>query len=178
MSRNWSRRLHLRSTCDQQYNNLHVTVQSSEHAASNEAADRTPISQPSGKKKRSRVEKEQENVPMNPDSETKEEIPVSKRKRNPPLPSDTAEEFQESSYAYETEDISAEVQRRLRIKEETRRKKENMKPDKRKRDSLLSNESSSPGGHKPQKKRVRVESELKSMVSGQGGQRKAKRQKQ
>ncbi|KAF7178532.1 hypothetical protein CNMCM7691_007231 [Aspergillus felis] len=49
--------------------------------------------------------------------------------------------------ALETEDISEEVQRRLKIKEE-RRKKRDAKPEKRKRDSLASNGSasaSSPG---------------------------------
>lgn len=53
----------------------------------------------------------------------------------------------------ETEDISEEVQRRLRIKEE-QRKKRNAKPEKRKRDSLASNGStSSPGtASRPRKK--------------------------
>lgn len=56
----------------------------------------------------------------------------------------------------DTEDISGEVQRRLKIKEEKRRKKE-AKPEKRKRgrerDSLGSNGSaSSLGGAKPRKR--------------------------
>lgn len=54
----------------------------------------------------------------------------------------------------ETEDISDEVQRRLEIKEEQRRKRDS-KPEKRKRerDSLASNSSTlSTGGTKPRKK--------------------------
>ncbi|KAF4155442.1 hypothetical protein CNMCM6936_009020 [Aspergillus lentulus] len=61
--------------------------------------------------------------------------------------------------ALETEDISEEVQRRLKIKEE-RRKKRDAKPEKRKRDSLASNGSasaSSPGGvARPRKKKVKA----------------------
>ncbi|KAF7521003.1 hypothetical protein PCG10_008573 [Penicillium crustosum] len=55
-----------------------------------------------------------------------------------------------------TEDISAEVQRRLKIKEERRLKKENPKADKRKRDSLMSNEGESPLAYKPGKKRLKL----------------------
>ncbi|RHZ63054.1 uncharacterized protein CDV56_105114 [Aspergillus thermomutatus] len=59
----------------------------------------------------------------------------------------------------ETEDISEEVQRRLKIKEE-RRKKRDAKPEKRKRDSLASNGSataSSPGVvSRPRKKKVKT----------------------
>ncbi|KAJ6051553.1 uncharacterized protein N7446_006185 [Penicillium canescens] len=60
-----------------------------------------------------------------------------------------------------TEDISAEVQRRLKIKEEQRRKKDNPKPDKRKRESLASNEATSPSVPRPKKKRVRMGNERK-----------------
>lgn len=68
--------------------------------------------------------------------------------------------------ALETEDISEEVQRRLKIKEE-RRKKRDAKAEKRKRDSLASNGSasaSSPGGvARPRKKKV------KTSGAGEGG---------
>lgn len=68
--------------------------------------------------------------------------------------------------ALETEDISEEVQRRLKIKEE-RRKKRDAKPEKRKRDSLASNGSasaSSPGGvSRPRRKKV------KTSGAGEGG---------
>lgn len=59
----------------------------------------------------------------------------------------------------ETEDISAEVQRRLEIKEEQRRKRYNAKPEKRKRDSLASNASiSSPGeAARPKRKKFKTE---------------------
>lgn len=64
----------------------------------------------------------------------------------------------------ETEDISAEVQRRLQIMEERRRKKESeQQPEKRKRESVASNESfSSSGGgggsssSRPKKRRARL----------------------
>jgi hypothetical protein len=48
----------------------------------------------------------------------------------------------------------------LRIKEERRRKKENSQPEKRKRDSMISNESTSPGPSRHRKKRARVGDEL------------------
>ncbi|KAF4292934.1 hypothetical protein KXW65_008157 [Aspergillus fumigatus] len=70
--------------------------------------------------------------------------------------------------ALETEDISEEVQRRLKIKEE-RRKKRDAKAEKRKRDSLASNGSASaspPGGvARPRKKKV------KTSGAGEGGKR-------
>ncbi|KAF4223465.1 hypothetical protein CNMCM8980_002162 [Aspergillus fumigatiaffinis] len=72
--------------------------------------------------------------------------------------------------ALETEDISEEVQRRLKIKEERRRKRD-AKPEKRKRDSLASNGSasaSSPGGGaRPKKKKV------KTSGAGEGGRAEA-----
>ncbi|TPR06733.1 hypothetical protein CAN33_0024050 [Aspergillus niger] len=48
-----------------------------------------------------------------------------------------------SPVSVETEDISEEVQRRLRIKEEQRKRRGTPKADKRKRDSLTSNGSTS-----------------------------------
>ena len=59
--------------------------------------------------------------------------------------------------ALETEDISEEVQRRLEIKEEQRRKRSS-KPDKRKRDSVTSTGSTSPGGILKPKKKTKTES--------------------
>ncbi|OJJ51241.1 hypothetical protein ASPZODRAFT_12080 [Penicilliopsis zonata CBS 506.65] len=60
--------------------------------------------------------------------------------------------------SWDTEDISEEVQRRLKIKEE-RRKQRNSKSEKRKRESLTSNGSvaSSVGPSKPKKKKARTE---------------------
>lgn len=56
-----------------------------------------------------------------------------------------------------TEDISEEVNRRLKIKEE-RRKKNDYVSEKRKRESITSNESGSPRGRvvKPRAKRMRL----------------------
>lgn len=67
-----------------------------------------------------------------------------------------------TSTSLETEDISAEVQRRLKIKEEQRRKRETPKQDKRKRDSLASNDgASSSTTTRPQKKRAKMDSARK-----------------
>ncbi|RMJ23136.1 hypothetical protein PHISP_05980 [Aspergillus sp. HF37] len=79
-----------------------------------------------------------------------------------------------------TEDISEEVERRLRIKEERRKKDYNyIKPAKRKRDSLTSNESKSPRGRAVQprtkKPRVRYTTEgdhLKGDGAGHGAKRR------
>lgn len=99
------------------------------------------------------------------------EAPASKRMRNPDMPPDFPDE---PEHFYEPEDISAEVQRRLRIKEERRRKKGNTQSEKRKRESLLSNESFSSTGYKPHKKRARVGNDAVDQESHS----KTKRQRQ
>lgn len=79
-----------------------------------------------------------------------------------------------------TEDISEEVNRQLRIKEERRKKDYNyIKPAKRKRDSLASNESRSPRGRAAQprtkKPRVRYSTEgdrMKGDGAGCGAKRR------
>ena len=70
---------------------------------------------------------------------------VPKRKRvDKTIPG--ADEDVRNATSVETEDISEEVQRRLKIKEEQRKKRGASKADKRKRDSMTSNGSaSSPG---------------------------------
>lgn len=85
-----------------------------------------------------------------------ENPPATKRRRDA-----ASHDNENSPAAEETEDISEEVQRRLRIQEERRRKKESVKPEKRKRESLLSNESTSPGMNRPKRKRVRSGEESK-----------------
>ncbi|KAJ5993280.1 hypothetical protein N7451_009004 [Penicillium sp. IBT 35674x] len=105
------------------------------------------------RRKRSRTDKDIE--PRVPNAPT-DDARASKRKRDISsyqLPIDTPD-------ANETEDISEEVQRRLRIKEERRRKKESSQPEKRKRDSMISNESTSPGPSRHRKKRIRVGDEM------------------
>jgi hypothetical protein len=70
------------------------------------------------------------------------------------------------------------VQRRLQIKEEQRRKKDNPKPDKRKRESLASNEATSPVASRPKKKRVRTGDERNrggELVEDGSGSRKRRR---
>lgn len=86
---------------------------------------------------------------------------ASKRRRDP-IEEHTTSAPYASPGSPETEDISAEVQRRLRIREERRRKKENAKPEKRKRESLASNDGASSGGANHRKKRARrTSSDLK-----------------
>ena len=85
---------------------------------------------------------------------------IPKRKRTGrSIPGDDEDVRNVTPVSMETEDISEEVDRRLRIKEELRRKKD-AKPQKRKRESLASNESShsSPRGElvKPRAKRAKV----------------------
>lgn len=109
-------------------------------------------------KKRRRVSRENDTSR----SETTDEVRAPKRYRDsssqPPSGQDfTGQEEYITSTSLGTEDISAEVQRRLKIKEEQRRKKENPKPDKRKRDSLASNDGASPAISRPRKKRARME---------------------
>ncbi|KAJ5239248.1 hypothetical protein N7468_003867 [Penicillium chermesinum] len=73
----------------------------------------------------------------------------------------------------ETEDISQEVQRRLRIQEERRRKKESGRSDKRKRESMGSNENASPGtAHQRKRKKVGKDSVSLKKESASSSQRK------
>lgn len=132
-------------------------------SASKMNARQTPTSQstdtdPTSRRKRSRTEKERDITSTESETNTQSDIfedRASKRKRD--LASHpAAEDFPHASGSLETEDISEEVQRRLRIKEERLRRKDDAKPEKRKRESLLSNESSSPGNFKHRRKRART----------------------
>ncbi|KAJ5782511.1 hypothetical protein N7457_004285 [Penicillium paradoxum] len=128
------------------------------------------------RKKRRRVSREKDTR-----SEPIEEVRAPKRYRDsssqPPIGQD--EDF--GSISLGTEDISAEVQRRLKIKEEQRRRKENPKPDKRKRDSLASNDGASSAAPRPRKKRLRMETvhkrEYDSMLDNETDSPKMKRRK-
>ncbi|KAI9375662.1 hypothetical protein BJX61DRAFT_105605 [Aspergillus egyptiacus] len=101
----------------------------SNHGGESEVESREPLLADTQRKKRKRMD----TPASNEEQDVREVMPV----------------------AFETEDISDEVQRRLRIKEEQRRKRD-AKPEKRKRDrdSLASNASSSSIGSmsKPRKK--------------------------
>ncbi|KAJ5677939.1 uncharacterized protein N7477_003572 [Penicillium maclennaniae] len=107
-----------------------------------------------GRRKRPRTEEEKETTSTESETTSQPEIPVLKRKRN--IVSRPVAEELDTSGSFETEDISAEVQRRLRIKDECRRRKDEVKPEKRKRESMVSNESTSPGNSKHRKKRART----------------------
>lgn len=85
---------------------------------------------------------------------------IPKRKRTGrSIPGDDEDVRNVTPVSMETEDISEEVDRRLRLKEERHRKKD-AKPEKRKRESMASNESahSSPRGVsvKPRTKRTKL----------------------
>ncbi|KAJ5770296.1 uncharacterized protein N7511_002347 [Penicillium nucicola] len=123
-----------------------------------------PDTEANTRKKRRRSSRDKEttipdtDIPLQ-DPSTGEER-ASKRYRDVSQPSEWNED-DVTSTSLGTEDISAEVQRRLKIKEEQRRKKDNPKADKRKRESLASNEATSPVMPRPKKKRARVENERK-----------------
>lgn len=120
------------------------------------------------RKKRSHTQKEGDTASTTSElythSDSSEGARASKRKRDTGSYSGVDEEQYNLSGTTETEDISEEVQRRLRIKEEMRRMKENSQLEKRKRESLLSNESTSPGAPRPRKKRAKTGNELKRGV--------------
>lgn len=86
---------------------------------------------------------------------------TSKRKRTDRSRPDDDEDVRHvTPVSMETEDISEEVNRRLRIKEE-RRKKKDSKPEKRKRESFDSNRSTSPRRTiRPKTKKIKVNTEV------------------
>ncbi|KAJ5812941.1 hypothetical protein N7447_009964 [Penicillium robsamsonii] len=104
------------------------------------------------RKKRRRVSRDNETARPEPTDEMR----APKRHHDSSSQPTTEQDGEFTSTSLGTEDISAEVQRRLRIKEEQRRKKENPKADKRKRDSLVSNDGESPIASRPRKKRLMV----------------------
>ncbi|KAJ5200566.1 hypothetical protein N7491_008630 [Penicillium cf. griseofulvum] len=103
------------------------------------------------RKKRRRVSRDNDTVRSEPTDEMR-----SPKRRRDSSSQPTTEPDGEFMSPLETEDISAEVQRRLKIREEQRLKRENTKPDKRKRDSLASNEGESSIAARPRKKRLMV----------------------
>ncbi|KAJ5347718.1 uncharacterized protein N7506_000971 [Penicillium brevicompactum] len=112
------------------------------------------------RKKRRRVSREKE--PSRPEVDAGGEVQYPSRFRDPSAQPPLEQDEYMTSTSLGTEDISAEVQRRLKIREEQRRKRDTPKQDKRKRESLVSNESASPGpAARPRKKRARVDSESK-----------------
>ncbi|CAG8254293.1 unnamed protein product [Penicillium nalgiovense] len=105
------------------------------------------------RKKRRRISQDNDKARSDPPYEKR----ASKRHRDSSPQPATEQDGQFTSTSLGTEDISAEVQRRLKIKEEQRLKKENPKADKRKRESLASNEGETPIPSRPRKKRLRLE---------------------
>ena len=126
----------------------------------NTATPQSTDTETSSRKKRSR--NENGDAPMQYHPPTPEDDTRASKRRRDFIQADARNSSYTSSGSGETEDISAEVQRRLRIREERRRKKENAKPEKRKRDSLASNDGASTGGATHRKKRARrTSSDLK-----------------
>lgn len=115
------------------------------------------------RKKRRRVSREK--APVHTETDSAGEVRSSKRSREAFSQPPVAEGYMEgdvTSTSLGTEDISAEVQRRLKIKEEQRRRRNAPKQDKRKRDSLASNDGASPSGAMgPRKKRAKMENDSK-----------------
>lgn len=131
-------------------------------SSSTKNTDSQPTStETSSFKKRSSAEMADSPLPFQPLTPEDEGRAVKRRR-------DTAQENHPPTVSYvppqswETEDISEEVQRRLRIKEEKRRKRENTKPEKRKRESLQPDELPSRSEEHHRKKRARrTSSDLK-----------------
>ncbi|QQK42424.1 hypothetical protein Pdw03_6325 [Penicillium digitatum] len=104
------------------------------------------------RKKRRRISRDTDTDRPGATDETR----APKRYRDSSFQPSTEQDGEFVSFSLGTEDISAEVQRRLKIKEEQRLKKENPKADKRKRDSLASDEGESPITSRPRRKRFRL----------------------
>ncbi|CAG8056093.1 unnamed protein product [Penicillium olsonii] len=115
------------------------------------------------RKKRRRVSGEQEQTRAAAvTTESSREMRSAKRVCDAPSQPPPEQDRHVTPTSLGTEDISAEVQRRLKIKEEQRRKRETPKHDKRKRDSLASNDGASPGATtRPRKKRAKTDSDRK-----------------
>ncbi|CAG7926657.1 unnamed protein product [Penicillium olsonii] len=116
------------------------------------------------RKKRRRVsgEQEQTRAAAEVTPESSREMRSAKRVCDAPSQPPPEQDRHVTPTSLGTEDISAEVQRRLKIKEEQRRKRETPKHDKRKRDSLASNDGASPGATtRPRKKRAKTDSDRK-----------------
>ncbi|KAJ5195977.1 hypothetical protein N7449_006456 [Penicillium cf. viridicatum] len=133
----------------------------SKNAAPNSSSSSNPTqstdTEANTRKKRRRISRDNDTARPEP----ADEIRALKRYRDSSSQPTPEQDGELTSTSLGTEDISAEVQRRLKIKEEQRLKKENPKADKRKRDSLVSNEGESPIASKPRKKRLRLENEHK-----------------
>ncbi|KAJ6096110.1 hypothetical protein N7486_006856 [Penicillium sp. IBT 16267x] len=157
------------TTSDNPFQSTSTTT--SKTRAAESPAPQSTDTEYTARRKRSRTDKDIEpRASIDPADESRS----SKRKRDIPsyeLPIDIPS-------SNETEDISEEVQRRLRIKEERRRKKESSQPEKRKRDSMISNESVSPGLSRHRKKRARVGDELNSVELASGSATDGGRTKQ
>lgn len=121
--------------------------------ARNTATGQSTDTETSGRRKRSR--NENGGTPMQYHPPTPEDDTRATKRRRDFIQADARNSSYTSSGSGETEDISAEVQRRLQIKEERRRRRQNAKPEKRKRESLLSTENGPTGEAIHRKKRAR-----------------------
>lgn len=116
--------------------------------------------EPNSRKKRRRISRESQTA--HTESDSTRETRASASSRGTPSHMPFGQDENVTSMSLGTEDISAEVQRRLKIKEEHRRKRDTPKQDKRKRDSLASNDGESLNvAVRPRKKRARMENARK-----------------
>jgi hypothetical protein len=142
------------------FNNSHSSSSASKMNERPTATPQSTETETTCRKKRCRTEKSGADM-QNQVPGLGEDPRASKRRRDL-IGEDARSAHYASSGSQETEDISAEVQRRLKIKEEKRRLREKTKPEKRKRESLLSNDGASPAEANHRKKRARrTSSDLK-----------------
>ncbi|KGO65549.1 hypothetical protein PITC_018670 [Penicillium italicum] len=132
-----------------------TTTPSSSNSSNSSNHTQSTDTEANTRKKRRIISRDNDTV--RPEPRDKDEMRPPKRYRDSSSQPATERGGEFASTSLGTEDISAEVQRRLRIKEEQRLKKENPKADKRKRESLMSNEGESFLASKPRKKRLRLE---------------------
>ncbi|KAF7716161.1 Uncharacterized protein PECH_005437 [Penicillium ucsense] len=128
------------------------------------ARSQTTDTAPNSRKKRSRNETVVSTFSPQPLA-TEGDTRVIKRRRSIAEDNKTPNVSSVPPPTCDTEDISEEVQRRLRIKEELRRKRQNAKPEKRKRNSLTLGDGTSVSECDHLKKRARrTSSDLKRKV--------------
>ncbi|CEJ58209.1 hypothetical protein PMG11_06875 [Penicillium brasilianum] len=149
-----------RNAPENPFNNPHSSSSASKMNERPTATPQSTETETSCRKKRCRTEKAE--VDMQNQVQSLEEDPRASKRRRDLIGEDARSAHYASSGSQETEDISAEVQRRLKIKEEKRRMREKTKPEKRKRESLVSNDGASPAEANHRKKRARrTSSDLK-----------------
>lgn len=141
----------------------------------------TPVSLPGSNnskmsRKRSRIEEEEE-MPLLSEIDTTAAGTQKRQRTKDAMPGGDEHVEHYIPVSMETEDISEEVERRLKLKEERRRKRHEKPEKKRKRESVNSNGSFSPPeeSFKPKKKKVKVDDNgPEEEVNGNSGSKEEK----